>query len=106
GAPDEPEYAPARLGDVARSALDAARAAEILGWSPAVPIREGVSRTVDYFRPDDAARPRRSPPQRVVVVRGGSHVGVARLVLGPHGVLQRDSPRQARVPQFLLAEPH
>ncbi|HJC27954.1 MAG TPA: NAD-dependent epimerase/dehydratase family protein [Candidatus Dietzia intestinipullorum] len=50
GAPDEPEYAPARLGDVARSALDAARAAEILGWSPAVPIREGVSRTVDYFR--------------------------------------------------------
>lgn len=50
GAADAPEYAPARLGDVARSALDAGRAAEVLGWTPLVPIREGVARTVDYFR--------------------------------------------------------
>lgn len=50
GSADDPEYAPARLGDVARSALDASRAAEILGWSPTVPIREGVARTVDFFR--------------------------------------------------------
>ncbi|WP_314037146.1 SDR family NAD(P)-dependent oxidoreductase [Dietzia sp. CH92] len=50
GAPDDPEYAPARLGDVARSALDAGRAAEVLGWVPKVTIREGVARTVDYFR--------------------------------------------------------
>ena len=50
GAADAPEYAPARLGDVARSALDAGRAAEVLGWTPRVPIREGVARTVDYFR--------------------------------------------------------
>ena len=50
GAADDPEYAPARLGDVARSALDAGRAGEVLGWSPQVSIREGVARTVDYFR--------------------------------------------------------
>ena len=50
GAADDPEYAPARLGDVARSALDAFRAAEVLGWEPKVPISEGVARTVDYFR--------------------------------------------------------
>ncbi|WP_407335604.1 SDR family NAD(P)-dependent oxidoreductase [Dietzia kunjamensis] len=50
GAADDPEYAPARLGDVARSALDAERAAEVLGWTPQVTIREGVARTVDYFR--------------------------------------------------------
>lgn len=50
GAPDDPEYAPARLGDVERSALDAGLAGEVLGWTPTVPIREGVARTVDYFR--------------------------------------------------------
>ncbi|MDV6299571.1 SDR family NAD(P)-dependent oxidoreductase [Dietzia maris] len=50
GAADDPEYAPARLGDVDRSALDAERAAEVLGWTPRVTIREGVARTVDYFR--------------------------------------------------------
>ena len=50
GAADDPEYAPARLGDVARSALDAGRAAEVLGWAPRVTIREGVARTVAYFR--------------------------------------------------------
>lgn len=50
GAADDPEYAPARLGDVARSSLDASRAAEVLGWTPRVSITEGVARTVDYFR--------------------------------------------------------
>ena len=50
GSGDDPEYAPARLGDVARSALDAGRAAEVLGWTPQVAITEGVARTVDYFR--------------------------------------------------------
>ncbi|MDX2357071.1 SDR family NAD(P)-dependent oxidoreductase [Dietzia sp. PP-33] len=50
GSADDPEYAPARLGDVARSALDATRAAEVLGWTPQVSIGEGVARTVDYFR--------------------------------------------------------
>lgn len=50
GAPDEPEHAPARLGDLPRSALSFDRAREVLGWEPQVPIAEGVQRTVDYFR--------------------------------------------------------
>lgn len=50
GAADAPEFAPVRLGDVARSSLDATRAREVLGWYPRVDIAEGVRRTVEYFR--------------------------------------------------------
>ncbi|MDY6050740.1 MAG: GDP-mannose 4,6-dehydratase [Corynebacterium sp.] len=50
GAPDNPEFAPARLGDVERSCLDFSRAREVLGWSPQVPLEEGIQRTVDSFR--------------------------------------------------------
>jgi UDP-glucose 4-epimerase len=50
GAEDNPEFAPARTGDVARSALNPARAREVLGWAPSVEIAEGVARTVEYFR--------------------------------------------------------
>jgi UDP-glucose 4-epimerase len=49
-APDEPEMAPARLGDLRDSALDATAAATDLGWRPEVDVAEGVRRTVDYFR--------------------------------------------------------
>lgn len=50
GAPDNPELAPARLGDLPRSALDYSKAKRVLGWEPQVRIDEGVVRTVDYFR--------------------------------------------------------
>ena len=50
GAPDSPELAPARLGDVPRSALAFGRAREVLGWEPLTPIEEGVAQTVEYFR--------------------------------------------------------
>ncbi|MGP6174761.1 GDP-mannose 4,6-dehydratase [Corynebacterium sp. A21] len=49
-AEDNPEFAPARLGDVPRSAISAAKAGKILGWQPEVDIVEGVRRTVAYFR--------------------------------------------------------
>ncbi|MGH7606018.1 MAG: NAD-dependent epimerase/dehydratase family protein, partial [Gemmatimonadales bacterium] len=49
-APDEPEPAPARLGDLRASALEASAAAADLGWRPEVDVAEGVRRTVDYFR--------------------------------------------------------
>ncbi|MPZ81708.1 MAG: NAD-dependent epimerase/dehydratase family protein [Actinophytocola sp.] len=49
-APDEPELAPARLGDLRASALDASAAAAELGWHPEVDVAEGVHRTVEYFR--------------------------------------------------------
>ncbi|GAB2502300.1 UDP-glucose 4-epimerase [Corynebacterium atrinae] len=50
GAEDNPEFAPARLGDVPRSALSYARAQEVLGWEPLTPIADGVAQTVEYFR--------------------------------------------------------
>ena len=50
GVPDAPEHAPARLGDLRASALDATAARTDLGWTPKVDIAEGVRRTVEYFR--------------------------------------------------------
>src|SRR5699024_7079985 len=50
GAQDNPEYAPARLGDVPRRALSSARATEGLRWEPEVDIKQGVAHTVEYFR--------------------------------------------------------
>ena len=47
---DEPEFYPARLGDLRRSMLDSSRAKQVLGWAPKVDLTDGVARTVDYFR--------------------------------------------------------
>ena len=52
GAPDQPQVAPPRLGDLARSCLDPRKAEEVLGWRPRVGLVEGIARTVEYFRPD------------------------------------------------------
>lgn len=50
GVPDSPADEPARLGDVARSALSYEKARDVLGWVPQVSLDEGVARTVEYFR--------------------------------------------------------
>jgi UDP-glucose 4-epimerase len=50
GGPDDPEFAPPRLGDLKRSCLDIGLAERVLGWRPKVALDEGVPRTVDYFR--------------------------------------------------------
>lgn len=50
GAPDDPEFAPERLGDLKRSCLDVRLAEMVLGWRPHVRLDEGVARTVEYFR--------------------------------------------------------
>jgi UDP-glucose 4-epimerase len=50
GVPDDPEFAPARLGDLRASALDSTAANADLGWRARVDIAEGVRRTVEYFR--------------------------------------------------------
>jgi UDP-glucose 4-epimerase len=43
-------YVKARTGEVRRSALDAAMAGKVLGWTPKVSLEEGILRTVDWFR--------------------------------------------------------
>jgi UDP-glucose 4-epimerase len=46
----EPNFGPARKGDVFRIALDNSRARDGLDWEPRVNLEEGLSLTVDYFR--------------------------------------------------------
>jgi len=50
GAADQPRSAPARLGDLKRSCLDARKAEMVLSWSARVRLEDGVRATVDYFR--------------------------------------------------------
>jgi UDP-glucose 4-epimerase len=42
-------HEPARSGDVRRSVLDASRAADRLGWRPAVAVEDGLARTWTWF---------------------------------------------------------
>ncbi len=49
-APDDPEFAPARLGDLKRSCLDVRLAEMVLGWRPKIRLDDGVTRTVEFFR--------------------------------------------------------
>jgi nucleoside-diphosphate-sugar epimerase len=50
GKPIEPEYAPARAGEVKHSQADIQRAKAHLGYRPLVTFRDGLSRTVQHFR--------------------------------------------------------
>ncbi|MCV7216239.1 GDP-mannose 4,6-dehydratase [Mycobacterium crocinum] len=50
GVADDPDFAPARLGDLKRSCLDVRKAEMVLGWRPQVRLEDGIARTVDYFR--------------------------------------------------------
>lgn len=49
GAPD-PEFAPARTGELQRSCLDPSRAEDVLGWSAAVAVEDGLPRTLEAIR--------------------------------------------------------
>ena len=46
----DPIYGPPRPGDLRRSVLDWRRAKEVLNWEPKVSLREGLERTVEWFR--------------------------------------------------------
>ncbi|MGH3874735.1 MAG: NAD-dependent epimerase/dehydratase family protein [Pseudonocardiaceae bacterium] len=46
----EPDFAPARPGDLLRSCLDVTRARGDLGLPPPTPLPEGLARTVDWVR--------------------------------------------------------
>jgi UDP-glucose 4-epimerase len=45
-----PVYGPERPGDIAKIALDPARAFAAWGWRPAVALEDGLRETVDWFR--------------------------------------------------------
>jgi UDP-glucose 4-epimerase len=50
GYKDQPVYAPTRAGDIRDSLADIQLARELLGYKPTVDFREGLRRTVDWYR--------------------------------------------------------
>ena len=46
----EPAYAPPRAGDIRDSLADIRRARELLGYEPRIDFREGLRRTVEWYR--------------------------------------------------------
>jgi UDP-glucose 4-epimerase len=49
----EPIYAPERAGDIRDSLADIRLAGELLGYEPIVDFREGLRRTVEWYRAGD-----------------------------------------------------
>lgn len=50
GATAQPEFGPAREGDVKDSQADIAKAARLLGYKPVVGFSEGLKRTLEWSR--------------------------------------------------------
>lgn len=50
GADVSPRYEPARLGDVRDSLADISKAKDVIGYEPVVYFREGLERTVKWYR--------------------------------------------------------
>ena len=46
----EPDFLPARLGDVRESLADITLARKLLGYEPQVRLEEGLKRTISYYR--------------------------------------------------------
>ena len=44
------QYAPARKGELQRSAVDTGRAGMQLGWKPFTSLEEGLARTLEHFK--------------------------------------------------------
>ena len=63
--------APSLLGEVTRYVADIRKAHDLLGWTPQVPLDEGIPRAVAWFREHRAANPDEDRP----VVNEGDSVG-------------------------------
>jgi UDP-glucose 4-epimerase len=50
GVEAEPEFKPARPGELDRSCLSSAKAGETLGWSPQKDLDEGLTETIEFLR--------------------------------------------------------
>jgi nucleoside-diphosphate-sugar epimerase len=57
GRPLEPEYRPARLGEVRMSLADISKAQQLLGYAPAIHLEEGLRRAHQCFAEDPALLP-------------------------------------------------
>jgi UDP-glucose 4-epimerase len=50
GSRSEVRHGPAKSGEQRRSVVDIRRAADVFGWRPEVSLRDGLARTVEFFR--------------------------------------------------------
>ena len=50
GSRSEIRHGPAKSGEQRRSVIDIRRAAEVFGWTPQVSLRDGLARTIEFFR--------------------------------------------------------
>jgi len=50
GSRPEVRHGPAKSGEQRRSVVDVRRAADVFGWRPEVSLRDGLARTVEFFR--------------------------------------------------------
>jgi UDP-glucose 4-epimerase len=50
GSRSEVRHGPAKGGEQRRSVIDIRRAAAVFGWRPEVSLRDGLTRTVEFFR--------------------------------------------------------
>jgi nucleoside-diphosphate-sugar epimerase len=55
GYPGNPSYGPERAGDVKHSLADMSRATKHLGYTPKVDFKEGLRRTIDWYRNQERA---------------------------------------------------
>jgi nucleoside-diphosphate-sugar epimerase len=54
----EPEYGPGLPpGEIADQYLDSTKLRELTGWAPAVDLRTGLGRTVEWYREHEEVRP-------------------------------------------------
>jgi UDP-glucose 4-epimerase len=71
--------APSLLGEVTRYIADIRKAHDLLGWTPQVPLAEGIPRAVQWFREHRAAHPDEDRP----VVNEGDAIGWKTLAEDP-----------------------
>lgn len=50
GSQIEPIYEPARPGDILHSQADPSKAMQLLGWNPTTAFRDGLEKTIDWYR--------------------------------------------------------
>jgi UDP-glucose 4-epimerase len=50
GSKEQAQYAPGKPGEQRRSCVDNALAKRVLGWEPTVSLRDGLRKTVEFFR--------------------------------------------------------
>jgi len=61
GSGEAPRHDPARPGEQRRSAVNPTRARETLGWTPAVPLGDGLAKTLSWFRERSPKEPSNQP---------------------------------------------